>query len=65
MFASGVTPCWRTVRSTTHGTPACDPAGVELSLTVAQPPAIAAAGASDGEDGEDDDELAHVGLLSV
>ena len=37
-------PCWRTVRSTTHGTPARAPVGVELSWTVAHPPASAAAG---------------------
>jgi hypothetical protein len=34
-------PCWSTVMSTTHGSPADRPFGDELSFTVAQPPASA------------------------
>jgi hypothetical protein len=34
-------PCWSTVMSTIHGSPAANPVGCELSLTVAQPPASA------------------------
>src|SRR5262245_28887492 len=34
-------PCWSTVMSTTHGSPADSPLGTELSCTVAQPPASA------------------------
>src|SRR5918994_3779132 len=34
-------PCWSTVMSTIHGSPAATPVGFELSLTVAQPPASA------------------------